>query len=59
MTVTPILVALAMRVQADPIVLREFIYETAPFPSCHASTIAQTRSGLAAAWFGGTTSASA
>ena len=33
----------------------EFIYETAPFPSCHASTIAQTSKGnLVAAWFGGT-----
>lgn len=31
-----------------------FIYDTAPFPSCHASTIAKTPSGLIAAWFGGT-----
>jgi len=32
----------------------EFIYETAPFPACHASTIAETKSGsLVAAWFGG------
>jgi predicted neuraminidase len=36
------------------IVMAEFIYETAPFPSCHASTIAETKSGLVAAWFGGT-----
>lgn len=32
----------------------EFIYETASFPSCHASTIAEGRQGLVAGWFGGT-----
>ena len=32
----------------------EFVYQTAPFKSCHASTIAETPSGLVAAWFGGT-----
>lgn len=36
------------------LVKAEFIYETAPFPSCHASTIVETKSGLVAAWFGGT-----
>src|SRR4030095_14831602 len=36
------------------VVTSEFIYERAPFPSCHASTIAETKSGLVAAWFGGT-----
>ena len=38
----------------EPVVKTEFIYDQAPFPSCHASTIAETRSGLVAAWFGGT-----
>lgn len=32
-----------------------FIYETADFPSCHASTLVETQPGkLLAAWFGGT-----
>ncbi|HET6423787.1 MAG TPA: sialidase family protein, partial [Planctomycetaceae bacterium] len=41
---------------AEPpaVITREFIYETAPFPSCHASTLAETPAGLVAAWFGGT-----
>ena len=38
----------------NPVVKTEYIFETAPFPSCHASTIAQTKSGLVAAFFGGT-----
>ena len=39
---------------APGLVKTEFIFETAPFPSCHASTIVETKSGLVAAWFGGT-----
>jgi predicted neuraminidase len=31
-----------------------FIYESATFPSCHASTIEETESGPIASWFGGT-----
>lgn len=41
----------------DPGWIRErgFIYESAPFPSCHASTLAELPNGsLMAAWFGGT-----
>jgi alpha-glucosidase len=32
----------------------EFIFERAPFASAHASTMADTKAGLVAAWFGGT-----
>lgn len=32
----------------------EFIYTEAPFPSAHASTLAETPKGIIAAWFGGT-----
>ena len=35
------------------ILVDEFIYDTAPFPSCHAATIAETPGGMVAAWFGG------
>ncbi len=41
---------------SDAIVLAEFIYSTedVDFPSCHASTIEETKEGLIASWFGGT-----
>jgi predicted neuraminidase len=35
------------------VLVDEFIFDTAPFPSCHAATIAETPGGLVAAWFGG------
>lgn len=39
----------------EGIVQEEFIYETAPFLQCHASTIVQRGDGtIVAAWFGGT-----
>lgn len=38
----------------DDTLRAEFVYDQAPFPSCHASTIVETRNGLVAAWFGGT-----
>ena len=37
-----------------PSILSEFIYDQAIFPSCHASTIEESRGHLVAAWFGGT-----
>ena len=60
MTLKPTLAALALLLplpchSADnAIVKSEFIFETAPFPECHASTIVETATGLVAAWFGGT-----
>ena len=36
-----------------PVVQDQFIYETASFPECHASTIVETPKSLVAAWFGG------
>jgi predicted neuraminidase len=38
----------------SPILKSEFIYQTAPFPECHASTLAESKGTLVAAWFGGT-----
>ncbi len=42
--------------QADSrpgVVQSEFVYEQAPFPQCHASTIVETPQGLVCAWFAG------
>ncbi|MCH7408126.1 exo-alpha-sialidase [Belliella sp. DSM 111904] len=36
------------------ILVEEFIFEQAPFPSCHSATIAESSEGLVSAWFGGT-----
>lgn len=37
------------------VVSQQFIYEKAPYPSCHASTIVETdKREMVAAWFGGT-----
>ena len=42
-------------VEQPAILTSEFIYENAPIPSCHATTIVEPQSGgLVAAWFGGT-----
>jgi predicted neuraminidase len=40
---------------ASPAILKsEFLFDPAPHPQCHASTIVETPAGLVAAWFGGT-----
>jgi predicted neuraminidase len=60
MTLKPFLSFLALLLPlssgaTEPAVVKsEFIFETAPFPQCHASTIVETATGLVAAWFGGT-----
>jgi len=36
------------------IVTQEMVYENAPFPSCHASTVAETGTGIVVSFFGGT-----
>ncbi len=46
--------ALSEVAQTTGVITSEFIYETAPFPECHASTIAESQGRLVAAWFGGT-----
>ena len=51
---TAMSISLSAACAADPgIISEEFIFEKAPFPSCHASTLVETKSGLVAAWFGG------
>ncbi len=40
--------------QPEAVIDEEYIFDTAPFESCHASTLAETPSGLVTAWFGGT-----
>lgn len=36
------------------IITDEFTYDKAPYPECHAATIAETPKGMVASWFGGT-----
>ena len=50
----PLLMAHAQQDSAT-VLKSEFLYETASFPSCHASTIVETQQGdLVCAYFGGT-----
>jgi alpha-L-rhamnosidase len=53
-TAMALLLAASTSISAQAPVTAEFIFESAPFPSVHASTIAETREGLVTAWFGGT-----
>ena len=47
-------IAVAASAAHPGIVKTELIFEKAPFDQCHASTIAEGKNGLVAAWFGGT-----
>jgi predicted neuraminidase len=49
-----LLVATGANAREPGVVHAEFLYETAPFPSCHSATLEETSEGLIAAFFGGT-----
>jgi predicted neuraminidase len=49
-----LIAGLAATPQSGPVTASEFVFETAPFASAHASTIAETSDGPVTAWFGGT-----
>ncbi len=51
----PALSQVGPKVPKVSLVSEEFVYETAPFPSCHASTLVEVAPGQwLSAWFGGT-----
>lgn len=57
-TVFLLLLAVGLKAQVEKwqtgVVVNEFIYEQAPFPSCHSATIVETPTGLVVSFFGGT-----
>jgi len=46
--------ATLLHAQPPGVLKSEFIFSSAPFPSCHASTIVEVNGALVSAWFGGT-----
>jgi predicted neuraminidase len=56
LSVGPLAGARGTAARSAVVLKSEFVYEEAPFPSCHASTIVETTGKrLVAAWFGGIT----
>ncbi len=57
-TVFLFVLALKLNAQVEQwqrgVVVNEFIYDKAPFPSCHSATIVETPTGLVVSFFGGT-----
>ncbi len=49
-----LIVTAAAAAEQPGLVRTEFVFESAPFPACHAATIVETAEGLAVAFFGGT-----
>ncbi len=45
---------MSLEIDRQAIIREEFLYESAPFPSCHSATLVETSRGLLAAFFGGT-----
>lgn len=44
----------SIQAEQPGILKTEFLFDPAPHPQCHSSTLVETKSGLVAAWFGGT-----
>lgn len=54
-SIEPQKIALEDKTWREGILIDEFIYDVAPYPSAHAATIVETTNGdLVASWFGGT-----
>jgi predicted neuraminidase len=54
LTIVTLFTVSLMSLGQPPTRAAEFVFETAPFASAHASTIVDTKDGLVTAWFGGT-----
>ena len=50
----PVIAQCTAEARSPSILSEEFVFEAAPFPSCHAATIAELNGGFVCAFFGGT-----